>query len=54
MNVDSGASQLEAKRFINVTWSKGNDFTTPNGEVPYGLQSQSCFYHPNLITVAPL
>ena len=33
---------------------KGNDVTTPNGEVPYGLLSRSCFYYPNLITVAPL
>ena len=28
--------------------------TTPNGEVPCGLLSQSCFYCPNLITVVPL
>ena len=33
--------------------SKGNDITTHNGEVPYILLSQSCFYCPNLITVAP-
>ena len=28
---------LEVQRFINVTTSKGNDVTTPNGEMPYGL-----------------
>ena len=33
---------------------KGNDFTNPSGEVPYQLLSQSYFYCPNLITVAPL
>ena len=33
---------------------KGNEVTTPIGEVPYRLLSQSCFYCPNLITVAPL
>ena len=47
-NVAPVASQLEMKRFINVTWSKGNDVTTHNGEVPYGLLSRSCFYCPNL------
>ena len=41
-------------RFINVTSSKFNDVTKPNGEVPYGLLSGSCFYSPNLITVTPL
>ena len=45
---------LEIGRFINVIWSKGNDATTPIGEVPCQLLSQSCFYCPNLITVAPL
>ena len=25
----------------------------PDGEVPYGLLSKSCFYCPNLITVVP-
>ena len=35
-------------------WSKGNDVTTPNGEVPYRLLSRSCFYCPNLITVASI
>ena len=36
-------------------WSKGNDITVSNGEeVPYGLQSRSCFYCQNLITVAPV
>ena len=39
---------------INAMWSKGNDVTNPNGEVPYGLLSRSCFYCPNLITVAPV
>ena len=34
--------------------TKGNDITTPNGEVPYGLLSWSCFYSLNLITAAPL
>ena len=34
--------------------TKGNDVTTPNGEVPYGLLSRSCFYCLNLITAAPL
>ena len=29
---------------FNVTWSKGNDITNPNGEVLYGLLSRSCFY----------
>ena len=33
---------------------KGNEVTTPIGEVPYRLLSQSCFYCPNLITVVPL
>ena len=33
---------------------KGNEVTTPTGEVPYRLLSQSCFYCPNLITVVPL
>ena len=33
---------------------KGNDVTSPNGEVSHWLLSQSCFYCPNLITVAPL
>ena len=32
---------------------KRYDVTTPNGEVFYQLLSQSCFYCPNLITVAP-
>ena len=46
---------MEIIRFINITWSKGNDFTTPNGEeVPYGLLSSSYFYCQNLITVAPV
>ena len=31
---------------------KSNDATTPNGEMPYGLLSRSCFYCLNLITVA--
>ena len=31
-----------------------NDFTNPIGEVPYGILSRSCFYHPNLITAVPL
>ena len=31
-----------------------DDFTSPNGEVPYGLLSRSCFYYLNLITVAPV
>ena len=35
-------------------WSKGNVVTTPNGEVHYRLLSQSCFYCPNLTTVAPM
>ena len=26
----------------------------PGGEAPYGLLSRSCFYCPNLITVAPV
>ena len=30
---------------------KGNDVTTPDGEIPYGLLSRSCFYCPNLIPV---
>ena len=29
-------------KFINAMWLKGNDITTPNGEVPYELLS-SCF-----------
>ena len=36
------------------TWSQGSGIATPNREVPYGLLSRSCFYCPNLITVAPL
>ena len=40
---------------INIyQWSKGNDVTTSDGEVPYGLLSRSCFYCSNLITVAPV
>ena len=35
----------------DVTLSKGNDVTTPYGEVPYGPLSRCCFYCPNLITV---
>ena len=35
-------------------WSKGNDFTTSNGEVSYGLLSRTCFYCTNLMKVAPL
>ena len=35
-------------------WSKGNNVTTPNGEVLYGFLSRSCFYCPNLITRVPL
>ena len=33
---------------------KGNNVTTPDGEVPYGLKSRSCFYSSDLISVAPL
>ena len=33
---------------------KDNDVTTHDGELPYGLLSRSCFYCPNLITVASL
>ena len=33
-------------------WSKDNDVTTPNGEVPYGLLSKSIFYCSNLIAIA--
>ena len=33
---------------------KGNDVTTPDGEVPYGFLSGSCFYCRNLIPVVPL
>ena len=55
MNVDPVASlPLEISKFINVMWSKGNDVTTPNGEMPYEILSRSCFYFPNLITVALL
>ena len=55
MSVDPVASLwLETWRFINIRWSKCNDVTTSNGEVPYQLLSQSCFYYPNLITAAPL
>ena len=35
-------------------WSKSNNVTISNGEVPYQLLSQSCFYCPNLTAVAPL
>ena len=52
MNVAPVVSQLEIYRFINAMWSKGHDVTTPNGEVPYELLWRSCFYCPNLITVA--
>ena len=37
------------QRFINVTWPKDNEVTTPNGEVVYGVLSRSCSYCPNLI-----
>ena len=35
-------------------WSKGNDVTTANGEVSYGLPLWCYFYCSNFITVAPL
>ena len=31
-----------------------NDVTAPNGEMPCGFLSNSCFYCPNLITGAPV
>ena len=35
-------------------WWKGNNITSPNGEVPYGPLSSSYFCCSNLITVATL
>ena len=35
---------------INVTWSKGNDVTTPNREVLCHLISWSCFYCLKLVS----
>ena len=41
MNVAPVASlRLEIERITNVSWSKGNDLATPNGEVPYQLLSE--------------
>ena len=47
-----GLSVTVIQRFINVTLSKDNDVTTCIGKVTFGLLSRSCFYCPNLITVA--
>ena len=41
-------------KIYHVAWSEGNDVATHNGAVSYELLSRSCFYCPNLITVAPL
>ena len=35
-------------KIINVIWSKGNDFSILNGEVPYGLLTRSCFSSPSV------
>ena len=42
---------LEIQRFINVTWWKGNDITMEKCPIDF---YESCFYYPNLITIAPL
>ena len=54
MNVAPAASITGDKDLSMSRDKKGNDVTTPDGEVPYELLPRSCFYCPNLIPVAPL
>ena len=42
------------KDFLMSSDKKGDHVTAPNGDVPYGHLSRSCFYCLNLIPVAPL
>ena len=47
-----GLSKTRDINMFGIMWSKGDDVTTPNGEVSYRPLSKSCFYCPNLITLA--
>ena len=46
---------ITGDKYLSISCDKkGNDVTTLDGEVRYGLLSRSCFYCVTLITVAPL
>ena len=39
LSITGDLSMIYQIKFTNVKWSKGNDVTIPNGEVPYQLLS---------------